>query len=631
MMKINSFLTSLLLLFTALSTSYASELYYPGGEGTLPEKLVVTDAHAVLYKEVGDKGVSIPPLTILWRLTVDGTKDLPIVSSGGKQYYHVGGPDGAHWGYIDINSVTSWMTRFVFVPLPPSSDRMFAVYDQPYSKANFTSLSSKKLESSVLATIKEIPVGFGSFAFILNDEKGNAVQQDNIGIDPNDFKKVMIFNTPISKEGYLKAAEEEAARKGPSPDDIGLDIVFVIDTTASMTPLINMAKNVCKQIASDIHNDQNLSNKVHFGLVNFRDSEYCAYGARVDCDVTADYDQFLSALNSLGELEDSNDAAEDVILGLRAAVDNISWHELSAKHIILVGDSPNKPTPAAGDINTFAKLYNYTNKDHSKNVVDSALKYIRFNAVVGDVREDLRDYAIMEFKEVADNKGDRKGFFALLSDPNLSQNLVKALKDGLFAIINERPSGASTSSSTSAFADSVWDLKEMLKNSQTGASISGDKVTGFACARTNLDSKCADLNIMILREEMKMFHDQLDQAYRRLDKLNSGKGGNVKVIFDTFLEEYVGIASGSATDSDYEMSLATVLKLQMPVKTRTLKMSIREIMRMSSDDRAKWMDGIKDAVDRTQAILDKKEAWTDTFEGASESQRFAFISVADLP
>ena len=196
----------------------------------------------------------------------------------------------------------------------------------------------------------------------------------------------------------------------------------------------------------------------------------------------------------------------------------------------------------------------------------------------------------------------------------------------MYAIKNDiRPSG-STGSATSAFADSVWDLKELLKNNtQTGASISGDKVTGFACARTNLDNKCAELNIMVLREEMKTFHDVLDQAYRRLDKLNSGKGGNVKVIFDTFLEDYVGIASGTATDSDYEMSVAEVLKLQMPVKTRTLKMSIREIMRMGPEDRKKWMAGIKDAVDRTQAILDKKEAWTDTYEGSVESQ------VSDLP
>ena len=571
MIKNNSILITLLTIFGLLSITYASDLYCPGGAGTLPEKLIVTDSHAVLYKDFGSEGVSVPPLTILWRLTVDNSSHEPVVSKGGKHYYRVGGPDGKHWGYIEVNSVTSWMTRFVFVPLAPSPDRMFAVYNKPYSKSDYSSISQKQLDASVLATIKEIPAGFGSFAFILNDEKGNAVQQNNIGIDPKDFKKVMIYNTPISKEGYLKTAEE-AVKKGPTSEDIGLDIVFVIDTTASMTPLIDLAKSVCKQIAADIHNDQILARKVHFGLVNFRDSEYCKYGARIDCDVTASYDDFMKALNSLGSLEDSYDAPEDVILGLRAAVDNISWHKYTAKHIILVGDSPNKPTPAAGEINTFAKLYNYTNKDNSQNVMDGAFRYIRFNAVVGDMREDLRSYAIQEFREIADNRGDRKGFFAILSDPNISKNLVKAFKEGFYALINDyKPSGSRSNSS--AFAESVWDLKEMLKNSQNGAGISGNKVTGFSCARTNLDTKCAELNILVLREEMETFHDVLDQAYRRLDKLNSGSGGNVKVIFDSFLEDFVGIASGTATDSDYEMSVAEVLKLQMPVKTRTLKMS----------------------------------------------------------
>ncbi len=627
-MKFSTSLLSLLAFIVLLTTAQGSDLYFPLGEGTLPEKLIVTDMNAMIYDDFSKVGASVPPLTILWRLTVDGNSGSDqIVSRGDKKYYHVGGPDGKHWGYIDVNSVTSWMTRFVYVPLPPSSDRLFVVYDQPFSSKVFYSKDAASLEKSVIATIKEIPDGFGSFAFVLNDKGGK--KDKDLGIDPNEFKKVLIYNTPISKEGQTSYYNEKPTQSGPSPDDIGLDIVFVIDTTASMTPLIELAKHVCKTIANDIHNDPTIAKKVHFGLVDYRDSQYCSYGARVDCNITASYDEFMSALNALGELEGSTDVPEDVILGLRTAVDKISWNELTAKHIIILGDSQNKPTAAAGKINTFPKLYNYTNKDTARNVTQNALKYIRFSAICGE------DYGITlsEFKEIANNQGDRKGFFAIISDPNVSQNLVTELKNGFYALKTDRSalSSVKSSSGSGVFADSVWDLKEMLSNSQSGAGVFGNKVVGFASARTNLDTKCADLNIMILRNEMKNFHDQLDQAYSRLDKLITGKGGNIKVIFDNFLEHYVGIASGTATDADYDMDLATILDLQMPVKTKTLKLSIREVMRMSDRERLEWMHGIKEAIDRTQAILDKKEAWIDTFQKSDSSQSFAFISVADLP
>ena len=82
-MKFSTSLLSLLVFVSLLTIARGSDLYFPLGEGTLPEKLIVTDMNAILYDDFSKAGVSVPPLTLLWRLTVDGNSgSSQIVSRG---------------------------------------------------------------------------------------------------------------------------------------------------------------------------------------------------------------------------------------------------------------------------------------------------------------------------------------------------------------------------------------------------------------------------------------------------------------------------------------------------------------------------------------------------------------------
>ena len=250
-----------------------------------------------------------------------------------------------------------------------------------------------------------------------------------------------------------------------------------------------------------------------------------------------------------------------------------------------------------------------------------------FHAIVGGASS----ATAMEFNEIAQNNDEMMGYYGNMSkNPNVAAELTKSLSAGIKATGNSStPSG----SGGGVFAASVWNLKKLVDEGQQGAkSLDNNKAQGYSCARTNKDEKCASLNILVLRSEMEDFEDSLTQAYRRLDKLNTSGVGNVKVIFDSFLEEYVGIASGSATDEDYEMNLSDILGLQMPVKTKTLKMSFKDVMRMNDKARATWMADIKDARDRVKTILNQKERWVETYHVSGErAQKFAFIPIEDLP
>ncbi len=604
-----------------------TNLFRPSGG--LAEKLVVTDNNALLYREIGDKGEVLPPLTILWRYIIDGAdEDNPVKNVDGKEYYRVGGPTGIEFGWVETSQVTSWMTRFVLAPLPPRQEAIFRVFDKSYNFESFQEADKKELEEHAVAKIDMVPPGFGSFAFVLNEKDGSAAKGssngDEIDSDPESFKKVLIYTGPIKEEGRRVAVSSNSA------EDIELDIVFVIDTTASMTPMIEMAKKISRQIADTIQADETLSKKVHFGLVDYRDSasghKEDAFGARVDCDLNKTYEEFLTELDKLS-LGNGGDGPEEVVLGLKTAVDDISWHELSSKHIILLGDAPNKKTQKTGEINTFEKLFNYANVDVSGDDQSKAFNTKYFHAILGGNDEN----AEKEWQEISANGGRGAGYFGKMDNESLYAECIDILTSA-FNTISDLSEGKELQTADGEIATKIWTLATMLGTNDGVAPENLLKLEGYACARSEENEKVADMNILVLRWELEDFHKSLQKAYTSFNAYIAGDGGNKKKIFDDFIEEFTGVAAGE-NEEYYDKNLLEILGRQFPVQTKTLKMKFKDVRNMNPEMFTKWVNDIKTAAGRAKKILDKKDAWTGTAisVGEMDDQRFAFISVADLP
>ena len=602
------FLFAFFVFLTAACYADFRQLFVPNGEGALPEKLIVTDANALLYEGFSKSPTQIKPFTILWRLKDKNAKNPnnPVVVHDGKKYYCVGTSEGNQLGYIETNQVTKWDTRFVYTPLPPTGDSVFRVFNKSFSKKEFANASDKQIEEATIAQIVEASAGFASYAYVLkntSDAKDGAKNQNLLlSVNDRDFNNVMIFNTPIPE----KAAEKKNVTSAFNSNDIGLDFVFVIDTTAGMQTTIDMIKTVCVQLEKEVKIANKNRDIVRFGLVEYRDSEADYFGARVVCDLTEGYNTFLNRLHSL-KAEGGGDEPDDVMLALKLAAEKAKWRENSSKHIILVGSSPNKQTKAAGAITDFKKLYWFANGDERK-----ASQPFIFHAIVGG--NSRNPITSLEFGEIARNNDNSNGFLGAMTNPKIAEDLVKVISAGIKVA---RSVNSSDEKSKSASAKSK--------------SKAYKKVQGYAAAYTNKGKKCAKLNVMILRSEMEDFVDALGSAHRRLTKYSS-TGVNVKVVIDSLLEDCLGISAGEATLEDYEKNLEEILGLQMPVNTQTLKISFKDVMRMNEETRAKWMEDIKATRDRANDLLRQKERWIYSYpEEDEESQCFAFIPIDEMP
>ena len=122
-------------------------------------------------------------------------------------------------------------------------------------------------------------------------------------------------------------------------DDVPIEICFVLDTTGSMGPLINGAKEKIWSIANDIVKDTPQA-PLKFGLVAYRDRKDVYITKTFD--LTDDLDAMYRELQTY-KAQGGGDQPESVNQALDDAVHNMTWSEEKTRAIrliFLVGDSP---------------------------------------------------------------------------------------------------------------------------------------------------------------------------------------------------------------------------------------------------------------------------------------------------
>ncbi|RLU00657.1 vWA domain-containing protein [Ketobacter sp.] len=117
-----------------------------------------------------------------------------------------------------------------------------------------------------------------------------------------------------------------------------VEVVFVLDTTSSMSGLIDAAKNNIWSIASSMAS-ADPEPDMRMGLVAFRDrgDAYVTWAL----DLSQDLDAMYLALSNF-KAQGGGDGPESVNAALHAAVNNMAWSqdEQTYKVIFLVGDAP---------------------------------------------------------------------------------------------------------------------------------------------------------------------------------------------------------------------------------------------------------------------------------------------------
>ena len=126
-------------------------------------------------------------------------------------------------------------------------------------------------------------------------------------------------------------------------------IVFVIDSTISMGPYIDKTREVMRRVYQSI-TDADLSGRVSYGVVAFRDNTTAVPGLEYVTRTYADLEAGLSGEAFLAQIElvkpatvSSKGFNEDAYAGVAEAVQGIDWSGFYARYVILITDAGPRP------------------------------------------------------------------------------------------------------------------------------------------------------------------------------------------------------------------------------------------------------------------------------------------------
>jgi hypothetical protein len=194
---------------------------------------------------------------------------------------------------------------------------------------------------------------------VVDTVSGSQVNVKEQNADPTGSTTLTLKNGWLSGPGFPDSATSPVhpidgvvhhpASAGTVPTAGGVDLVFSIDTTGSMTSYLDGVKSA----ATNLVHQTLASGNARIAVVEYRDYySDCPedrFASRVDVDFSTDTRAILSAINGLSTFDGAGcDHEESVYSGLMTAI-GLTWRNGVTKAIVLMGDAPpHDPEPTTG-------------------------------------------------------------------------------------------------------------------------------------------------------------------------------------------------------------------------------------------------------------------------------------------
>lgn len=343
-------------------------------------------APAPLAQEVRKRVLARPDSTLFKDATSEETigDQLPlyavyyIVSESGDRYEVAEEPDGAGIGWIKRDDVHMWNNNLALQFTHPGGAlqrrRDPALFFEKWENAQKYFRMSENERCNIMDRVRSKAAPDAGLGLLAKEpDKWNPRSNCSLlpvleyhrvekGGDAGKRTKDELYlhtvalnytGASAAAAGNKAAGDEKGGEGGGStvaqrnlPD---VDVVFVVDTSRSMQPYIDTICGYLKGKAKEI--ERQTQGRAKFGFVGFRDFSLDGKG-RVNkqlCDyVTHIYTQekMLSAgefsdisQNIRATEKDSIDYAEDVLAGIKDAINGIPWRNRSIRIIYVVGDA----------------------------------------------------------------------------------------------------------------------------------------------------------------------------------------------------------------------------------------------------------------------------------------------------
>ncbi len=323
------------------------------GKKTLYER-VITHPGAQMREAPGSEAKPLPnPVKPFTAYYVYARQNL-----GGSEWLEVGPSTNAALGWVEARLTSPWRQALTLVmsertgrqPVLFFRDRQ--ALDQVAQSSDPGATCARLAQEFVSMQGQASRPGFPVLAM---EPTQKAVSQQRFYLIP-----IMSYEEPYEGVKFLEVAcidpgqqAAPAAGSGPSAggapagrlENLRTGIVFVIDTTISMGPYIERARQAVRTIFDQVQK-AGLTDKVAFGMVAFRNNLDKAPGLEYLAKVISDLrdgTQRADLENALAQVTEAKASShsfdEDAFAGVKLALDQLNWQPYGARLIYLISDA----------------------------------------------------------------------------------------------------------------------------------------------------------------------------------------------------------------------------------------------------------------------------------------------------
>ncbi len=453
-------------------------------------------------------------------------------------------------------------------------------------------------------------------------------------------------------------------------DETTVDIVFVVDTTASMQPAIDQVKRSIEAVSRNLAANGQLRSRLRFGLVAYRDTipdmSGMEYLTRVFCTLEQgkDHDVFLRKLGGVKQAGVSSiDYAEDVFAGVDKAMslETMKWNPLGWKQIVIVGDAsikgpdhPNSGSQRNENNRTIAGIMAKAQAGSNLEALAQGgfvISSVRIHHPDSDAKGD-HPIGDRQFNQLASGRDYNGHVITARGGTNpedFSGDLTRAILEALasFDRVILQPGAAAVAASSVAVspaggnpppassgktaADYPWPVLDILSAVGQGSTNGMQFDSRYATEFDADGNRVFVPHVFIRKGQILSFNSMLDLLQGQLEDAGDPGSRDVATILRGLQAVSATLNLSEPITADMPIDKFLNLLLGFPVKNPIFQKTIGDLAASSQTDYDDWVKGIKAQRDTLKALTDNAHIWEKLHNDANDRAAHAFIPLSDLP
>ncbi len=455
-------------------------------------------------------------------------------------------------------------------------------------------------------------------------------------------------DTLADKDFAKQANTDRGAGSKQLLEDIKVDVVFVIDTTGSMQPYIDMTREAVASMVKKI--DGKLSEKVRFGLIGYRDSldvvPKLEYTAKNFTPELVDGNALVTLLaDAKAAKVGSKDYQEEVFAGINETL-TANWRDNSLKFVVLIGDASshikghpqNTTSKGADDLlrdlngaQVHVVAMHLADPRAAKDFPRAEAQFRTLSRVRGSDEEsayiNVNAFEKGDFLKAVDMITSRIG-------DRIEDVLSKAKSGKMTNVVPQAPSanqGGGVANSAGAAFDKAWSaaLVEYL-----GQSARPPKdIVAWVLDRDLVDPsmRALDVRVLITRNQLSSLVQAMDRVIQALMQ--------AEVTQEQFFQALQGVAGQTMKRPEdigqsqklVDTGLLPAFIESLPYKSDILSLSDEMYSSMTADDRAKLQWSLLAKLKQYREINEQVDAWQKLNDSDTQSDMVYPLNIDYLP